>query len=285
MKNQRKERILLILSMVIFGTIGAFRKQIPLPAGELALYRAVLAIGVLGLYLVCTGQGLPLKKIKKQLPWLLASGAAIGINWILLFAAYDYTTVSVATLSYYFAPVLVTAACPILFAERLTKKQVLCLCMCTLGMVLIPGLSVSGKGTDGYGILLGLGAAVFYASVILMNKRIRDVSGIHRTLVQFVAAAVVLFVYVLLGGQWAIGQMNTRGWSFLLIVGIVHTGITYCMYFSSLSVLSGQRAAILSYIDPLVAVLISVVVLHEPFGLWQAVGGCLILGFSFWNEK
>ena len=81
-----------------------------------------------------------------------------------------------------------------------------------------------------------------------------------------------------------LGGMGAVGWVNLLIVGLIHTGITYCMYFSSLKELPGQKAAILSYIDPLVAILISVTVLGEPMTLWQAAGGILILGFTLWNE-
>lgn len=284
MKRFNDPRLMLTASMVVFGTLGAFVKHIGLPSGELALYRAMMAAVMIGLFLLVTKQKIPFGKIKKQLPLLLFSGAAMGINWILLFEAYRYTTVSVATLSYYFAPVIVTALCPLLFRERLTKKQIICFAMSTLGLVLITGVGFSGKGTDGVGILFGLGAAVFYASVILMNKYIRDVDGIHRTFLQFLAALVVLLPYVLLSGGVHLGVLDGLGWACLLVVGIVHTGITYCMYFSALKALPGQKAAILSYLDPLVAVVISVAFLAEPLSVWQAIGGALILGFTLWNE-
>jgi drug/metabolite transporter (DMT)-like permease len=119
---------------------------------------------------------------------------------------------------------------------------------------------------------------------VLLNKFIQGVDGIHRTLLQFLAAAAILFPYVLLTGGVTLGGMPALGWVSLLTVGIVHTGLTYCMYFTALKELSGQQAAILSYIDPLVAILISVTVLGEPMTLWQAAGGILILGFTLWNE-
>ena len=78
--------------------------------------------------------------------------------------------------------------------------------------------------------------------------------------------------------------MVKDGWICLLVVGLVHTGITYCLYFSSLKELPGQETAILSYIDPLVAVLVSVLLLHEPMTMPQLIGGALILGFTVWNE-
>ncbi len=285
MKTSNRARWMMIGSMTVFGTIGLFVRNIPVSSGELALYRAILAAAFIGIYLLTTGQRIPFGNIRRQIPLLLLSGMAMGINWILLFEAYNYTTVSTATLSYYFAPVIVTAVCPLLFREKLTVRQIVCFVMSTVGLVLITGI---GKGTSGgrdsIGILFGLGAAVFYASVILLNKFIRNVDGIHRTFLQFLAAIVTLIPYVAVTGGMTLGGLNAVGWGFLLVVGLVHTGITYCLYFTALKEIPGQKAAILSYIDPLVAVGISVLVLGEPLTLTQALGGILILGFTLWNE-
>ncbi len=283
-QHLKSPRLMLIVSMMIFGTLGLFVRNIPVSSGELALYRAVMATIMIGAFLVVTKQKIPFANIKREIPLLLASGVAMGINWILLFEAYKYTTVSVATLSYYFAPVIVTVVCPIIFREKMTGKQIICFIMSTLGLVLITGIGDVGGGSDFVGILFGLGAAVFYATVILLNKFIKNVEGIHRTFLQFVAAVVTLLPYVLLTSGITLGKLNGIGWVNLLIVGLIHTGVTYCMYFSSLKELPGQKAAILSYIDPLVAVLISVTILGEDMTVWQIAGGILILGFTLWNE-
>lgn len=277
-------RLLLIASMAIFGTLGIFVRNIPVSSGELALYRAVLAALLIAAFLFLTKQQIPFSNIKKEIPLLLASGMAMGINWILLFEAYKYTTVSVATLSYYFAPVIVTIVCPVLFKEKLTGTQIICFVMSTVGLVLITGIGDVGGGRGLIGILFGLGAAFFYAAVILLNKFIKNVKGIHRTFLQFLSAIVVLIPYVAITSGVTLGSLNSIGWINLLIVGLVHTGVTYCMYFSSLKELPGQKAAILSYIDPLVAVLISVTILGESMTLQQVIGGLLILGFTLWNE-
>ncbi|MEE1319948.1 MAG: DMT family transporter [Acutalibacteraceae bacterium] len=277
-------RMMLIISMAVFGTLGPFVRNIAVSSGELALYRAVMAAVLIGFFLLITKQKIPFREIKKEVPLLLFSGMAMGINWILLFEAYKYTTVSVATLSYYFAPVIVTVVCPFLFKEKLTAKQIICFVMSTVGLVMITGIGVKGTGSDFKGILFGLGAAMFYATVILLNKFIKKVEGIHRTFLQFIAAIIILVPYVAFTGGFTLGSLDSTGWINLLIVGIVHTGITYCLYFSSLKELPGQKAAILSYIDPLVAVVISVTVLGESMTLWQAAGGILILGFTLWNE-
>lgn len=275
---------MMIFSMAIFGTLGLFVRNIPVSSGELALYRAILAAVLIAVYLGITKQKIPFANIKKEVPLLLASGVAMGINWIFLFQAYKYTTVSLATLSYYFAPVIVTVACPFLFKEKLTGKQIICFSMSTVGLVMITGIGKIGSNTDFIGILWGLGAAFFYAVVILLNKFIKGVEGIHRTFLQFLSAIVILIPYVAVTGGVTLGQLHMVGWINLLIVGLLHTGITYCLYFSALKELPGQKAAILSYIDPLVAVVISVTVLGESMTVWQAVGGLLILGFTLWNE-
>lgn len=306
-----KARLQLVLSMSIFGTLAVFVRNISVSSGELALYRAVLAALLIGGYLLITS-----KKEKtfdrnieknenystdtvskntnllfgictnKELFLLLFSGMAMGFNWILLFEAYKYTSVSAATLSYYFAPIIVTVVCPFLFHEKLTKKQILCFVMSTLGVFLITGISdFQNMGRDTIGILFGLSAAVFYATVILLNKFIKNVAGIHRTFLQFLAAIVTLIPYVACTGGFHLGSLDSKGWINLLIVGLVHTGITYCLYFSSLKELPGQEAAILSYVDPLMAVVISVTILGESISLPQIIGGILILGFAIWNEK
>jgi drug/metabolite transporter (DMT)-like permease len=209
----------------------------------------------------------------------------MGFNWILLFEAYKYTTVSVATLSYYFAPVIVTALCPVLFREKMGPKQWICFAMSTLGIVLITGIGdLGGSSTHLKGILFGLGAAGFYATVILLNKFIKGVAGIQRTFLQFLAAIMVLIPYVLSTSGITLSGMNGSGWVCLLVVGLLHTGITYCLYFSALKELPGQEAAILSYMDPLVAIIISVTILGESITLLQLIGGLLILGFTIWNE-
>lgn len=285
MNKLKQARLMLVVSMTIFGTLGLFVRNISVASGELALYRAVLAAAVIGGYLLVTKQKIPLRSMKKELPILLASGVAMGFNWILLFEAYRYTTVSVATLSYYFAPVIVTAVCPALFHEKLTARQLVCFLMSTLGLVLLIGVGDMDRGGENLiGILFGLGAAVLYATVILLNKFIRRVEGIHRTFLQFLAAIVTLIPYVAATGGVTLHTLDTVGWLCLLIVGVVHTGVTYCLYFSSLKELPGQKAAILSYIDPLVAVLVSVCLLGETMHVSQAVGGALILGFTLWNE-
>ncbi len=283
MKRENTAKSLMAASMLIFGTLAPFVRNIDIRSGELALYRAGLAAFLVGGFLLVTKQKLPISHIKKELLLLLLSGASMGVNWIFLFEAYKYTSVSVATLSYYFAPILVMVACPLLFKEKLSPKQILCFVMSTMGLVLITGATGGGK-QDLLGIVFGLTAAIFYAVVMLLNKFIKGVTGLHRTFVQFLSAIVILLPYVIGTSGFNFVGLNKSGITALLIVGLVHTGISYCMYFSAIKDLPGQKVAILSYIDPLVAVLVSVVWLKERITPPQILGGLLILGFTLWSE-
>ena len=283
MKKENVAKLLMTVAMCIFGSLAPFVRGIGVSSGELALYRAVMAAIMVGGYLLITEKRLPLSSVGSDLTLLLLSGAAMGINWILLFEAYKYTTVAVATLSYYFAPMIVMIVCPLLFKEKLEKKQIISFVMATLGLVLITGTALGGK-SDIIGIAFGVGAAVFYATVMLLNKFIKGITGIHRTFVQFLSAVVVLIPYVAFTGGVTLGTLEANGWCMLMIVCIVHTGVAYCMYFSALGELPGQTVAILSYVDPLVAVLVSVIWLKETLTLPQIIGGLLILGFTLFSE-
>ena len=283
--NKKSSRLMLVSSMAIFGTLAPFVRNIGVSSAELSLFRAVLAASLIGIFLLVTGRKLPVKNLRKELLLLMCSGGCMAVNWILLFEAYKYTTVAIATLSYYFAPVLVTVASALLFRERLTKKNIFCFVMSTLGILLVTGITDLGSGSNNsLGILFGLGAAVLYACCILLNKFIKVVGGIERTFLQFLAAIAVMVPYVAFTGGVSLGNMNGLGWVCLLVVGLVHTGITYCMYFTAVEHIPGQEVAILSYMDPLVAVVIGVAVLGEPLSAQQLIGGAMILGFTLWNE-
>ena len=280
-----RARLAMIVSASVFGTLGPFVRRIEVASAELALYRAVLAAVFLLLFFLVRRKRLRLREIRKALWLLLLSGAAMGFNSMLLFESYKYTSISLATLSYYLAPVIVTALCPLLFHEKMTRTQVLCFLMSTLGVALIIGSGgLQGGGSDLRGIICALGAAVFYAAVILLNKYIHGVTGLERTFVQLLAAILVLAPYVGLTSGFHPEVLSATGWVNLLIVGFVHTGVTYCIYFSAIRTLPGQESSLLSYLDPIVSVLISVLLLGEPLAPIQIVGMVLFLGFAIANE-
>lgn len=276
MKPQAKN----ILAMTAFGTISVFVRNIALSSMEIAFWRGAIALVVLWLMrkIVYRGNADPVSRRQKGL--LLLSGMAVGLNWAFFFLAYEYTSVSVATLAYYFAPVIVIVLSPVLFQEKMTLLQLACFVMATVGLVMVIGTGEPAGSNPMLGIGYGLTAAAFYASVILMNKAVPSVSGLDRTFLQFIGAAGLLFVVVILRGGFAVFQASLSSVVNLLAVGVFHTGLCYWLYFSSIKELPGQQTAILSYIDPFVAILVSVFVFGEPIGLSQGIGTGLILGFT-----
>ena len=276
----------LIFSMAIFGTIGIFRKHIELSSGVLAMARGFIGAAFLLLIIALKREKLSKAAIKRNLRLLILSGACIGFNWILLFEAYRYTTVATATLCYYLAPIFVIIASPLILKERLSNRKVLCVLVALAGMVFVSGvLQVDFTGlAELKGVLFGLGAAVFYASVILMNKKITDISAYDKTIVQLVCAATVLVPYVLLTGELAVAEWSGIGFVLVLVVGILHTGVTYALYFGSMAHLKAQTVAIFSYIDPIVAILLSAVLLQEKMDGLTILGTVMILGAAVYSE-
>lgn len=285
--QERKARNQLILSMCIFGTIGILRRCIPLSSSLIALVRGVVGALFLILLILLQRRYPDKAAIKKNLPLLTASGAAIGFNWILLFEAYNHTSVATATLCYYLAPILVILAAPFVLKEKLTLKKGLCSLAALAGIILVSGVSnFQTTGTeDMKGIFFGIGAAVLYASVILMNQKLRDISSYDKTILQLVIASLALLPYVLATENWSQITLTPLSVVLLLVAGVVHTGLAYWMYFGSMEHLKAHTIALFSYLDPVVAIVLSLVFLREPMGISSAIGAVLILGAAYISEQ
>ena len=284
--NDRKSAGMFISSMLIFGTIGVLRRYIPLSSAWLAFVRGVLG----GLFL------LAFMKIRKKdagaklppgvLPRLIVAGAMIGVNWMLLFEAYRYTTVAVATLCYYMEPTIVMLLSPLIFGERLTGRKAACAAVSVIGMALVSGVigDGGGQGGDFRGVLLGLGAAVFYAAVVIMNKKLPGIGAYQKTVVQLFSAGIVMLPYLLLTGGFGGGELSASSVLLLLVLGVVHTGIAYAMYFGSMDGLRVQSIAVFSYIDPVSALLLSALLLREPLSALNVLGAVMIIGSALISE-
>lgn len=284
----RSAKLMVITAMLLFGTIGIFVRGIALPSAAIALVRGAVGALFLLLFLAVRKTGLDRAAIRENGLRLLISGAMIGFNWILLFEAYRFTTVATATLCYYLAPTLVVLFSAPILGERLTAKRLVCAAVALLGMIPVSGVLQAGgaSASELRGVLCGLGAATLYAGVILMNKRLGNISAMDRTLVQLASAAAVLLPYVLLTGDAAaLLTAPAKSLLLLLVVSVLHTGIAYTMYFGALRVLPAQTAAILSYLDPVTAVLLSAVLLAEPLGIMGIIGAILILGAAYLSER
>jgi len=275
-----------IASMLIFGTIGIFRRYLPFSSAFLACARGISGGFSLLLFISLAGKSSGLGLPKKALLWLAVSGAVMGFNWILLFEAYNYTTVAIATLCYYMEPVIVTLLSPLLFKEKLTAKKSACAACAILGMVLVSGVFGDGQGGSIKGVLLGLGAAVLYSTVVIINKRVPVEDAYRKTTVQLFSAGLVMVPYLLLtGDSITTGAAGAGDILLLLAVCLVHTGLAYVLYFGSMDGMKAQSVAILSYIDPVTAFLLSALFLREPIGPAGILGAVLIIGSAVISEK
>ena len=276
----------LAFSMAVFGTIGIFVRSIPFPSGFIAMARGFLGVAFLLLLNLFRRRHIDFAAVRKNLVFLLASGAAIGVNWIFLFEAYNYTSVATATLCYYLAPVFVLLASPFVLKEKLTAKKIVCVLCALVGMVFVSGIAQSGvAGKNGLkGVFLGIGAAVFYSSVMLLNKKLRDINDTDRTIFQLFFAAVAVTPYVLLKENVAALDYSVKAVFLLILLGVVHTGFSYTLYFGSVGRLPAQTTALFSYIDPALAILLSALVLREKLTLFGVIGAVLILGSTLFGE-
>lgn len=274
----KKATVNFLSSMVIFGTIGLFVDAIPLNSGVIALFRGIMGLVFLLLVMALTKQKLRLDVIKKELLLLCISGGAMGLNWVLLFEAYRYTTVATATVCYYLAPAFLMLASPLL-GEKLTVKKLLCLFTCLVGMVLVTGID----GGSVTGVAFGIGAAILYASVMFINRKIKSVSDYERTVTQMAMSIPVVAAYVLLRGGVDFSAMNATGWLLMAVVGVVHTGFAYFLYFGAVGKLPATTVAVCSYLDPVVAVLLSAVLI-APIGIPAICGAVLILGSTLFGQ-
>lgn len=284
--EEKKSKFTLILSMVIFGTIGIFRRYILLPSSMLAMTRGLTGVLFLIALMAVKRNKFSWKAIRNNWILLVVSGALLGFNWILLFEAYQYTSIATATLCYYMAPILVILASPILLKEKLTGKKIICVGIALMGMIFVSGVLKTGftGQNELKGIFLGLGAAALYAGIIILNKKMKDVSANDKTVVQLGTSALVLLPYVLLTENVSDITFTPRILCMLLVVGILHTGIAYALYFGSMKALKAQTIALFSYIDPIVAIILSALLLHEAMGVMEITGAVLVLGATMGGE-
>lgn len=286
-KREGSSRVLFISSMLIFSTVAIFRRLIPLPSGFIAMVRGIVGALTLFVVLLCMGKRLDRASLLKKLPILIVTGALIGGNWILLFESYNYTSVATSVLCYYMAPSFVMLASPFLFGERLGGSGIVTLLLSLCGMVLVSGAVESGFTLSGdglLGVLLALGAAALYASVILCNKKIDGIDSGTLTVVELAAAGIVVLPYTLLCEQIPPSGFTPLSVVLLLVLAVLHTGLAYSMYFGSLDGLSARTVAVLGYIDPIVSILLSALLLHESITPLTVIGAVMILGATLFSE-
>ena len=265
--------------MLIFGTVALPVRGIPLPSGWLAMIRGLAG----GLFLLALRRKPDWGAFKTHLFPLAISGVAIGLNWIFLFEAYRYTTVAVATLLYYLAPVLVLLCSPLVLKERLTLRKGCVIAVALAGMVLVSGVFSGGSGSA-RGILMGVLAACFYATVMLANRFLKALEPSDRTIFQLCIAGLTVLPYALLAEQVSLLSFGWKPILLLVLLVVVYTGFAYTLYFNGLARLSASSSAVLAYLDPVTALILSAAVLGEAMDLAQMIGAVLILGALLWGE-
>ncbi|MEI3102182.1 MAG: EamA family transporter [Oscillospiraceae bacterium] len=279
MDKRSAGKLKLISSMLIWGSLGLFIRGIDLPSSVIANFRGFL--GAVFLLLVILLAKLPFSRraVRENAVYLGLSGLMLGFNWILLFEAYRYTTIAVATLCYYLAPIIVVAVSPLVFKERLGPFRILCVLAALIGMVFVSGAAEGGLPSPGQakGIVLALGAALLYAAIVISNKKMQGISGLERTVVQLGISALVLLPYNLFTVQGPLPSLELPALLLLLAVGIIHTGLAYFLYFGCMEDLPSQTVAILAYVDPVTAVLLSALVLKEPMSAGMWLGAALVI--------
>ena len=287
MDSRSKAVALFVFAVVVWGSIGIFVRYIPLSSGFIAFARGVIGSCFLLCLLLATRRPFHFSPVRAELPMMIATGAAIGVNWALLFEAYRHTTVAVATLCYYFAPIMVIVASPLVLRERLTPRKVACVLVALVGVSLVSGVVGPGGSAAGgsvLGVAFGLSAAFFYGANMLMNKLTPRTDPLEKTVIQLAAAAAVMVPYLLVTEDFGALQFTPLGTALLLGLGIVHTGIAYVAFFSSMRVLPAQTIAVLSYLDPATAIVLSALLLAEPLTPMGLLGAVLILGAAIASE-
>lgn len=277
---------MIIMTMIIYGSVGIFRRYIPYSSAVLSCFRGFA--GALFLVVLSLIQKRKLRNnigFKKVLG-LVLSGIFMGFNWILLFEAYNYTTVATATLCYYMEPTVVILLSPLFFKEKITAKKGICALIAVIGMVFVSGVVEHGMPTFGEakGIIFGLGAAILYASVVITNKMIPGVDAYEKTIIQLLSAAVILVPYIFLTEKVSFAGSTTTVIVLMLILGFIHTGLAYSIYFGNLDKLKSQTVALLSYIDPITALILSAIILHESMTVFGIIGAVLIIGAAAVSE-
>lgn len=269
--------------MFIFGTIGCFVCNISFPSAFLAACRGSIGAVFLVIYnnLKKTEQ-CSLSRI--QAAKLFIIGACLGLNWVFLFEAYHYTSVATATLCYYFAPLIAFAASAIFLHEKCNAVKIMLILLAVYGEILVSGIFDQTLFEGNRGVIFAFIAAVLYASVIIMGRFVNDVPAVKATAIELFSAAVVLFPYSLLKGEFSQLTFDFKSVIYTLLVCVIHTGVAYSLYFSAIPHVSTSEVALFSYIDPSIAVLLSALVLREPILPDGIIGGLLILLCTFLSE-
>ncbi len=283
----RQAKFELLFIMTLFGTIALVRRYIPMPSSFVADARSFIGFIFLLVFTAIKGIKLNVSNIKKNLFVLACSGVSLGVNWVLLFEAYRCTSTAVAILCNYVGPVFVIIGSIMFFGEKLSAIKAVCVGMAVTGILLVSGVLQSGlpEGNNLFGISCGLVSAVFYAVTVLLSKKLNCVGSYEKTIVQLGASAFIILPYVLLTEELSAIQFTTPAVLLLLMLGVLHTGVAYAIYFHALNKVSLQTFSLFAYIEPVLTIILSALVFKESLTLYGMTGAVLILGATLVSER
>ena len=279
-KSQNLYYGMYILSMLIFGTNGLLVSRISLQSSQIVLLRTLIGGALLTAIVLLRG-GFDRNAVRADLPMILLGGTALGLNWVALFSAYRLLNVSLATLIYYIGPILVLLFSPIIFREKLTGTKIAAVAIVAVGLVCISGSILVG-GMNPVGFAAAIASALFYAALIVFNKRITHTEGLQTAAIELDIAFAVVLIYCLL--TVGLPHPARADLPYIAVIGVVNTGLAYVLYFSGLQKLPGQSVALISYVDPVSALFFSALFLHEKLTLIQVIGAVLIIGGAMLGE-
>jgi len=268
----------------MFGSIGVVTRYLPFGSEMISLARSLIGGLFVLLFVIIAKRKIDFAAVKKNLTLLILSGAALGINWVLLFESYQNINISTATVCYYIAPVIVTVASPIFLKEKLSFWSVVCVLTALLGLIFVTGVGTETADNFLLGVTYAISAAVLYAAIIIMNKKITDLGGIERTLIQLGVSAAIMLPYTAITGAFLADGASFWSILVLLFAGIVLTGVVYLLFFSAIDKVSAQAISVILYVDPITAIILSSIIFAERMTLMQIFGTILILGATFVNE-
>jgi len=275
-------RIKLVLVMLIWGSLGVFTRSIPLSALSLAFLRALIALPVL--YAVMKMKKSDRVKWPLLVPYII-SGILLGFGWLTLFYGFKHTGISSAVMIYNMCPVYVMIFAPLVLKETISKMQIAVIFVSFLGLFLIVGQNIS-EGCSYMGLALSAVSGMLYATIVLINRSIKvRVDNQRATFVQILTAMIVLLPFVLVNGEISsVLRLDSMAVAYTILLGILHTGAAYTMFFSLYSQMKSVEIVSYSYLEPLFGILFSVIFIGETLTLPQIIGGILILGSTYIGE-
>ena len=272
-----------ISALLLFGSNGIVASFIALSSYEIVLLRTLIgSILLIVLFALSKGK-MTFFRHKKQFLFLAVSGIAMGASWMFLYEAYVRIGVSIASLLYYCGPVIVMALSPLLFKEKLTALKIAGFLSVLIGVFLINGNALTGD-SDNFGIICGLLSAVMYSFMVIFNKKAENITGLENATLQLFISFLAVALFVGFKQGFAI-NIPTASVLPLFILGLLNTGIGCYFYFTSIGSLPVQTVAVCGYLEPLSAVLFSVIFLKETMLPLQIIGAVLILGGALFSEN